>query len=440
MKKILMIIPYDSLYKYRKGYTKLISYEPITMSVLAALIPKEYEFQIDIVDEGMEHGNYNKKRWDIVAISSVTSAAPRAYELAKFFKEKGSYVVMGGHHITLLPDEAAEYADTIFIGRSEKSWPQFFHDYMNGTAKKVYEEGCSGEGVIKYPIPRRDLIKRKNYLKQPVIIANHSCTNRCNFCCISNFHKGKSYKREIGDVVEEIKSLKTKEFIFLDPNQYSDREYAMELYRELEKLKIKWVALGTNNITEDGEMLESMVKAGCSGLFIGFESMNQTDISDIGKSVNRVTDYKKTVEILHNHKIAVTGSFILGLDSDTKESLLALPDKINDLKLDFARFGILCPAPNTPIYNKLESEGRILTKEWGAYDSMHCVYQPKNMEPHELEEIFLKVWQECYSMKKIWERTHITPDRKLIKFLGGIGFKIYIRRLEQVLREHRRAR
>jgi len=431
--KLLLVIPYDYLYKYKKGYNKLISYEPLTLSVLAALVPQEYDIDITIVDEGMERTDYMQENYDIVGISVVTSAAKRAYELARYFKEKGSYIVMGGHHVTLLPKEAEQYADTIFIGRSERTWPQFIDDYIKSVPKKVYIQENKAEECINFPLPRRDLIKRGNYLKQPVIIANQSCTNGCDFCSISNFHNNCAAKRPIVNVIEEIKSLKTRNFIFLDPNQYADKEYAKELYRELSKLNIRWVALATNNITEDDEMLNLMVKAGCRGLFIGFETLNQKNINNIGKRVNKVKDYKKTIEKLHNLNIAVTGSFILGLDSDTKKSLLALPEQIAELKLDFCRFGILCPTPNTPIYHKLEGENRILTKDWSLYDSMHCVYQPKNMEPQELEEIFLQVWKECYTYKKIIKRVFHTPNFKLIKLLGGIGFRRYIKRLEEVL-------
>lgn len=297
--KLLLVIPYDNLYKYATGYTKLLGYEPLTLSVLAALVPKEYNIDIQIVDEGMERGRYDE-RYDIVGISTVTSACKRAYELAKYFKAKGSHVAMGGHHATLMPEEVKEHADTVFIGRSEKSWPQFFHDFIKKTPQKVYiQENDTDELCL--PIPRRDLVKRRNYLRQPVIISNYGCKNKCNFCSISKFWNGCSPKRPIADVIEEIKSLNRKEFIFLDPNQYSDKEYSKELYTEIAKLNIKWGGLTTHNITDDQEMLDLMVKSGCSGVFIGFETLEAGNLSDMDKTSNTIQKYKETIQILHDY-------------------------------------------------------------------------------------------------------------------------------------------
>lgn len=435
--KLLLLIPYDNLYKYATGYTKLIGYEPLTLSVLAALVPKEYNVDIKLVDEGMERGRYDHEHYDIVGISTVTSASGRAYELAAYFKAKGSYVVMGGHHITLMPDEAKEHADSIFIGRSEKTWPQFFHDFIKGTPQKAYIQENDSD-VLRLPIPRRDLAKRGNYLRQPVIIANYGCKNTCIFCSISKFCNGCSPKRPITDVIEEIKSLNTKEFIFLDPNQYSDKDYSKELYAELIKLKIKWAGLTTHNISDDKEMLELMVKSGCSGVFIGFETLEERNLSDMDKTTNTIQKYKDTIQILHDYRLPITGSFMVGLDYDTKESLLALPEKIQEFRIDIMRYGIVTPVPNTGFYHKLEQEGRILTKDWSLYDSMHCVFQPKNMTPRELEDIFLKIWKESYTYKNIFSRLNYTPNLKILKFLTGIGFRIYVHQLNRLYKDEGR--
>lgn len=428
--KLLLVIPYDNLYKHATGYTKLLGYEPLTLSVLAALVPQEYHIDIEIVDEGMEKPAYNN-HYDIVGISTVTSASHRAYELAAYFKSKGSYIAIGGHHVTLMPEEGKKHADSIFIGRSEKTWPQFFHDFIKGNPQQVYlQEDDSDE--LRLPIPRRDLVKKGNYLKQPVIIANYGCRNTCIFCSISKFCNGCSPKRPIADVIGEIKSLNTKEFIFLDPNQYSDKEYSKELYAELAKLKIRWGGLTTHNISDDQEMLKLMVKSGCSGVFIGFETLEEQNLSDMDKTSNSIQKYKDTIRILHEYQLPITGSFMVGLDHDTKESLLALPEKIHELEIDMMRYGIVTPIPNTGFFHKLEQEGRILTKDWSLYDSMHCVFQPKQMTPRELEEIFLKIWKQSYEYKNIFRRLNYTSNLKILKLLTGIGFRRYVRQLNRL--------
>jgi radical SAM superfamily enzyme YgiQ (UPF0313 family) len=431
--KLLLIMPYDDLYKHSLGYTKLISYEPLTLAVLAALVPPELNIDITIVDEGMEAHKINPKtHFDIVGISTVTSASKRAYELATLYRQLGSYIVMGGHHVTLLPDEAALHADSIFIGRSEKTWPQFFKDYIHHQPLKVYhQQDASPE--LHIPIPRRDLLKRRNYLKQPVIIANYGCKNKCNFCSISAFWKGCAPKRPIAEVIQEMKSLKTDQFIFLDPNQYSDQTYARELYQELVKLKIKWVGLATHNIADDDAMLELMVKSGCRGIFIGFESLNQQNLTSVNKEPNTVQKFRHAIDKIHYYGLTITGSFMVGFDHDTKESLAALPDLIEDLKLDIMRYGIVTPVPNTGLFHQMEKEGRILTRNWALYDSMHCVFQPKHMSPRELEEQFVKIWKKSYRYSKILQRLNYTQDLKLLKFLTGVGFRIYVNRLAKLL-------
>ncbi len=395
--------------------------------MLAALSPENAD--ITLVDEGVSIFDYKKEKYDIVGITICTSSSTRGYELADYFKSVGSYVLIGGHHATLMPDEALLHADTIFIGSSEMSIPEFFIDYARKSPKKIYKQ----ERIYadKIPVARRELMQSKGYLKQPVIIANYGCSNSCEYCVIHDYW-GCNSKRPVANVINEMKSLNTNEFLFLDPSPLSDKRYAKELFEAMIPLKIKWAGLSTLDITDDDELLDLLVKSGCIGMLLGFESFNSDDLNSMKKYKNKVNKYSQIVEKLHENRIAVLGAFMLGFDGDTKESIREMPELIRLSKIDIPRYAILTPYPNTPVFESLKQENRILHTDWSKYDSIHCVFEPKNMSAKELEMEYLNVWKNTYTNKLIFERMKYTPQRKLTALATNIGFKIYAQRLHDM--------
>ena len=429
--KILLILPYDTTYKYKTAFIPAISYQPLTLGTLAALVPDELNAQITLVDEGVQRIEpFKKQHYDLVGISAVTSSSIRAYELARYFRENGSYVFIGGHHATLLPDEAARHCDTVFTGSAQSTMPQFFYDYVQGQAQPRYDSHI----VIASEIPtaRRELMPKRGYLKQPTIVADYGCANNCKYCVINPFW-GANTRRPIADVIDEIKSLGRKEYIFLDPSPLSNIAYAKELYSELAKLDISWVGLSTLDVANDDELLDLLQKSGCIGLLLGFETFSQPDLDMLSKTKNKVIEYSTVVSKLHDKNIAVLGTFMLGLESDTRESLAALPELIAKTKIDIPRYAILTPYPTTALFDELDLQGRILTKDWSKYDSIHCVFKPANMSAGELEEASVRVWKETYSLKKIAARMKHTPQRKLTALITNVGFAIYTSRLRGLL-------
>lgn len=425
--KILYILPYDTTYRYKTAFIPSLSYQPLTLSMLAALSPEDAD--ITLVDEGVSIFDYAKEKYDIVGITICTSSAIRGYELADYFKSSGCYVLIGGHHATLLPEEALQHSDTVFIGSSEVSIPEFFKDYENDIPQKIYRQ----EHVYadKIPVPRRELMQTKGYLKQPTIIANYGCGNCCEYCVIHNYW-GCSSKRPVANVIDEIKHLQAKELLFLDPSPLSDKAYAKELFSAMIPLGIKWAGLSSLDISEDDELLDLIVKSGCIGMLLGFESFNSEDLSSMKKYKNKVDDYTHIVQKMHDVKIAVLGAFMLGFDGDTKESIREMPSLIDTAKIDIPRYAILTPYPNTSIYEQLNREGRILHNDWKKYDSIHCVFKPKNMTADELEQEFLDVWDNTYTNKRIFNRMRYTPQRKLTALVTNIAFKIYAGRLHSI--------
>lgn len=432
--KILFITPYDNNYKYKSAFTRSLTYMPLTMPCLAALTPEKYHAEHRAVDEGVEKCDYDKlPHYDIVAITAVTSSVRRGYELAAYFKQKGSYVVMGGHHVSLLPGEAAAYADTVMTGPGDKIWSEFIEDYAAGHPKKRYHgEPCDIN--IMHTVPKRELMNKSKYIPVPTVIANFGCANHCEFCVIHSFWGAKNTARNIEEVVNEIKGLKTKYVLFLDPSPTSNPKYAAALYRALIPLKIKWAGLCTTDIAENEELFDLMIQSGCIGILMGFETFSEESLREAHKK-NTVAKYKNVVDQFHRAGVAVLGTFMLGFDGDTKESIMQMPDYIEEIGVDIPRFAILTPYPNTPVYEKLDGEGRILSKNWNDYDSIHAVYRPKNFTAQELEDMLIAVSKEVYSIKRIFRRSIRHKYGGILKLLVNIGFKIYHHKTAKSLRQ-----
>ncbi|MBQ9625111.1 MAG: B12-binding domain-containing radical SAM protein [Clostridia bacterium] len=398
-----------------------MSYTPIALATLSALIPKEIECSVDVCDEIVGKLNYKKKHYDIVAITMQTSVAYRAYELAKHFKEEGSYIVMGGYHPTYMKEEVLEYADTVIIGAAEYSWPQFLMDFVNGKQKRVYDmQNVKGEDIKE---PDRSVIPKRKYLKYPPVLANRGCPNQCGFCVISEMWR-ECGARPVENVINEIKNLKSKKIVFYDPNFFAYKDYSIKLMKELTKLNIKWVGSATVNTAFDTELMEHARKSGCKGLLVGLESLDKDTLIHSKKGFNDPDKYKQAISIMQSYGISVNGCFILGLDGDTKERLLSLPEQVNYLNLNLAHFAILTPVPGSPLFNELEKEGRIITNDWSKYTQNEVVYMPKNMTPEELEKIYKYVWKETYSYKNVFTRIKNMPKASLSEKLIGIGANI----------------
>lgn len=430
--RILFITPYDNNYKYKSAFTKSLSYMPLTMPYLAALTPEEYGAEYRAIDEGVQRVNYEKLGFfDIVAITSVTSSVKRGYELGEYFKKKGSYVVMGGHHVTLCPEEAAEHADTVMTGPADRIWREFIADFVSGTPRKRYDGEHCDIGAANV-IPRRDLMQKSKYIFAPTVIANFGCTNRCEFCVINSFWGGKYSARSVEDVIAEIRSLKSKYILFLDPSPTSNPAYAKEFFTALIPLKIKWAGLCTTDVLDDEELFDLMIKSGCIGILMGFETFSVDSLKESCKK-NKVKEYKAVVEKFHQNGVSVLGTFMLGFDGDTKESIMKMPDYIEKIGVDIPRFAILTPYPNTPTYRRLDAEGRMISKDWNDYDSIHATFEPKNFTARELEEMLVSVSNECYTLKRIFKRTVKNRYGGFIKLGVNLGFKIYNKKVAKTL-------
>lgn len=400
--KILLITPSGnpnrSLYE-RVLERVYLMWPPITLRQIEAITPEKYD--VEIIDENYEKIDYTK-HYDLVGISYFTATAPRAYKIADKFREMGTKVVLGGYHASALPEEAKQHADAVVIGEAEETWPKLINDIEKDRLKPFY---ILEKPVNTDAIPRATLTKIPNIIKIGGIEATRGCPYGCEFCALSNVRFGKIYrKKSIKKVVQEIVSIPYKYFIFYDGSLTVDMNYTKALFKEIKHLDKKFAAFGHANMVDDEEFLKIASDAGCIAWDIGFESIYQTTIDQLKKGTNVVKKYGHVVKKLHEYGMGVIGSFAFGFDDHSPNVFDKTLEAIREWDIDSIGVTILTPLPGTKFYNRMESEGRILTKDWEKYDMYHVVFQPKKMTPNELYEGTTRFIDEYYSLKNLIRR------------------------------------
>jgi radical SAM superfamily enzyme YgiQ (UPF0313 family) len=340
----------------------------------------------------------------------------------------GVPVVLGGVHVTLLPEEAQGHADTIIRGFAEKTWPAFLRDFAVGEAKTEYYQKAGD--LAGLPTPRRDLQARWGYMVPNTVMVTRGCRGVCAFCSVPAADFGFS-RRPITEVISEIKEIRSRRFAVGDVHLTEDPDYAKEFCRALLPLKKEWGALASTRVADDPELLSLLQKAGCRYLLLGFESIGSKALASIHKSFNRVERYRSVVAALHQHGITVQGCFIFGFDEDGPEVFAETVERVNDLGVDIPRYALFTPYPGTGAYERLEKEGRLLHKDWGYYDTQHAVIRPKRLSPHELDRGLLYAYRKTFRIRPSLARSLRTGGRPAITFLGNLAYKLYIKRLSQ---------
>ncbi|MDH5327303.1 MAG: B12-binding domain-containing radical SAM protein [Gammaproteobacteria bacterium] len=359
--------------------------EPLQLGVLAALTPADVE--VVLHDDRMERIPYDEPT-DLVAITVETYTAKRAYEICAEYRKRGVPIILGGFQPTLIPEECAPHADSLFIGDAELLWETVIEDARKGRLKPRYESkpGPPQPRVIT----RRDIFEGKGYLPMTLLQFSRGCRFTCDFCAISVFFDKTQYLRNIDEVVQEIQSQNRKLLFFVDDNICSNHEALKQLCRALIPLKVRWVSQGSIDMTKDRELMRLMVQSGCLGNVIGFESLDPDNLKTMKKAPNikHFSRYREQIQILRDYGLQTWAAFTLGHDGDTLSSIEDTLDFALSNKFTFAAFNILVPYPNTPLYRKLESENRLLYNgKWWLhpdYRFNYATFEPKHMSPDEL--------------------------------------------------------
>lgn len=420
--RLLLVLPKDGTYRYRGPMRRTLSYAPLSLSTLAALVPPQLGAEIRLVDEGVEAPVDEQGAWDVVGITCTASGAPRAYALAKAFRAKGAYVVLGGPHPSLAPQEAAEHADAVVAGCAESAWPELLLRWAEGrpTRGVVQAAAC---GVPLGFRPRRDLLRPGAYLSVPTLVACRGCDHACGYCSISQAYQRSAWPRPVADVIDELRGLRTDTALFLDPNLGADREHALELFEALRPLKLRWAGLATAGFAMDDTLLEAAALSGCRGLLVGFESAAQASLDQQGKGFHRAADNLEAMRRFHAKGIRVLGCWVLGFDGDSIEALRELPAEVERLGIDLPRFAVLTPFPGTRLHAAFAEQGRLLTQDLSLYDCEHVVFQPAQMSPQALQELYRQVWRKSYSLGKVLKRAMALKEDRLLTLAAGLGFR-----------------
>ncbi len=377
---------WDKLNKYRV-------WKPLGLMTLAHLTPQEWE--VEVVDENIGPVDYDAMpKPDVVGVTAFTSQATRAYELAALFKAKGIPVVMGGIHASMCPDEALQHVDTVVSGEAEEQWAQVLKDVAAGTMKRLY----SGKLISADRIApaRHDILAGKYFFG--AIQTTRGCPLRCNFCSVTAFNGGRFRHRRVEDVIEELRHIKEKLILFVDDNLIGTRRdhiaYSKELFRAMihEGLTTQWICQATINFADDDELLELASRAGCIGVFIGFESPTEQGLIAVHKQFNikHGKDIPASVRRIQKHRIAVIGSFIVGIDTDEKGIGEMSAKTCVHYGLDAANIMVLTPLPGTELYKEMDQQGRIVAcnypEDWKYYTLCHPVAKYANFTWTELME------------------------------------------------------
>lgn len=352
----------------------------------------------------------------VVGITVHLTFARRAYELASWYRRRGAKVVLGGLHVTSSPEEVAPHGDALAIGEGVQIWPRILRDVEAGTLQKVYR-GSHRRPFRDDPPPRREILPWQSFLTTTSIIATRGCHNRCEFCHLSTEGLQMPYQvRDVEQVAGEFRAAGRPYGVFVDNNLGTRREYLRSLCQALRPLEKIWSAAVTIDVTDDPSLVREMALAGCTGVFIGFESLDNRNLNGARKRTPRWEDFTRRVGILHENGIQVNGSFVLGFDHDGRDVFERTIAWVEENRIECATFHILTPYPGTPLFRRLEAEGRLLHRNWDLYDTAHAVFRPGQMSPEELEEGYRHCYRRLFSNGSIWRRRPREP-RAVIPYL-----------------------
>jgi len=421
--KVKLILP--ALTEAESPFWRPIKYSlfpPLGLATLAAYLSPDDE--IDLQDQHVEVLQLDDTP-DLVLIQVYITNAYRAYQIADHYRSRGVYVILGGLHVTSLPEEAEPHADSIFLGPGEETFPQFLKDFKNKTPKKRYFSDVRTLSGI--PPIRRDLIKRNRYLVPNSIVVTRGCPHHCNFCYKDAFFEGgKSfYTQLVDDALAEIDRLPGKHLYFLDDHLLGNAKFAAELFDGMKGMNRVFQGAATVDSILRGNLIEKAAEAGLRSLFVGFETFSPENLKQSNKKQNLEKDYIKAVNRLHSLGIMINGSFVFGLDEDHPDVFKRTVDWGVKNSITTSTYHILTPYPGTKLFTDLEQQNRIITRNWDLYDTRNVVYETKNISAAELKQGYDWAYKEFYSWSNIFEASmlHESHKHKLKHLLYAGGWK-----------------
>ncbi len=440
-RKLLLVDPYPRENPYHLGPSerKAIWFPKLSLPAIAAYTPEHWD--VEIQDEAVREIDLECPA-DLVGISVMTCYAPRAYQLADEFRQRGVPVVLGGVHPTYCPDEALQHCDAIVTGEAEDSWPRLVADFEAGRMQRHYKME-KFPALENYKPPRVELLSDDAYMTRMCTFTTRGCHFDCEFCSVSPFNGKSTRRRPVPEVISEITRVKqwvagelvarmgkgslrdalkilTKIrlsmedgsiFAFVDDLHNSNRAYCRELWAALKPLNIKWGCQSTLFLGDDEEMVKLAADSGCVSVFVGMESIFEESLGETHKPFNRVKKFEEEIKMFHDHGIMVNPGIVFGFDNDDESVFERTVEFLIKNRCELAYFNILTPLPGTPLYTRYEAAGRIFDRNWAHYDGKYVTFYPTRMTSDQLQEGYYWAQHTFYSLPNIWRRISHTSQR-----------------------------
>ncbi len=404
------------------------------LSLLTVAAETPPEIKVQIVDEQIEVIPWDAPV-DLVGITCMTAAAPRAYEIAARFRERGVPVVLGGMHPTLCPEEAIRHADAVVAGDVEGLWPTVIAEVCAGRSRGIYRNTSppSLEGLKR---PPRNLLHGRGYATVDTVQATRGCPHGCDFCSVTAFHQRQHRQRPVPEVVEEIRALSGRFFVFCDDNLVADPNYARQLFEALRPLKKRWITQATIELAQDEGLLRAAADGGCIGVFVGLETFSRENLDTVQKRCNRVEKYREAIRRFHHYGIGVEAGIVVGFPHDGPDVFERTLQLLDEVQVDVVLPSIFTPLPGTPRFKVMED--KILDHNWAHYDFDHAVFEPAGMSAEALEagqawltREFYRPWRIC---RRVWRHLFRPRAWACLPYLAAVNVAFYGRTVRWHLR------
>lgn len=428
MKKKLLLIqptpyaPNGALIKRKKLY-----FAGLALPLLAALTPGDWE--VEIILETIEDVPFDTDA-GVIGISSMGHGVLRTIDLAGEFKKRGKTVILGGYMVSLMPEEAGKYCDSVVIGDAEGVWGQVLQDWEAGNLQPFYKKELPS--LDNLPLPRYDLITNKKIGDFLPAQAGRGCPNTCSFCSIFCLYRGKYLRRSIPEVIRDIKHIKSlgyNKFLLLDDNIASDENYLLELCLEIKKLKMRWLGQCALTVAKNDSLLKALKESGCLALSFGLESITQDSLNELNKEWVKTAEFPELIRKIRRAGIEISTEMVVGTDADTVGSIRDTARFIEDNKIIVPRFYILTPIPGTDLFRKLDRQGKIINRNIYSYNGTEAVHKPGKMSPGELTAAYWELYRKIFSIRSIIRRTLFNrniltrPLNQLFYFLVNMVYR-----------------
>ena len=391
----------------------IASLPSLSMLTLAAMTPTS-EFEIEYREARDVNEIAVLPDWDVVALTTLSAQAFEAYSIADRFRARGTIVIMGGLHVTSVPDEALQHSDAIVIGEGEPTWPRVLADLRAGRLQRVYRSDVVSFDLAQAPMPRFDLLDPTRYNRIP-IQTSRGCPHRCDFCASSILLTPKYRTKPVERVIAElhrVKEIWPHPFIELaDDNSFAVRSHGKALLDALKHENVRWFTEADISIADDEALLDALADSGCRQVLVGLESPSRASLGGIEMrrdfKLERLEGYERAIRRIQSRGVTVNGCFILGLDGDGPDCFDAVAEFVERTGLYEVQVTVLTPFPGTPLHARLEREGRLIDpRDWSKCTLFDVNFHPKGMTADELQEGLLHLVQRLYEPSAVRTRRH----------------------------------